>query len=113
MCHSLPGLAITKGIYIIVLTTDALLPAELTLLFWTLPEGLEMFGLAQGLSQIEYPRSSVFLQAPFMPSSSVLTRLNTPTLGSLEHSDDHQWGDTLIASACKGLLYAALWFSPP
>ena len=38
VCHSLPGLAITKGIYIIVLTTDALLPAELTLLFWTLPE---------------------------------------------------------------------------
>ena len=70
------------------------------------PEGLETFGLAQGVPQIEYPRSSVFLQAPFMLSSSVLTRLNAPTLGSLEHSDDRQWGNPFHPHRC--CLYRAV-----
>lgn len=100
-------------LYIITLTTYGLVPALLALMFWTVPGALGMFGLAQGVSQIE----SVLPD----PVYALLSGLNAATVGlialagmqlSTQTITDGMTRTILIGSACAGLLYTALWYFP-
>ena len=110
--HYLPGTATTMGLYIIVLTTDGPLLAGFMHMLRTLSEGLEVFGFAQGVSQIE--------PVPSDPIYALLTCVKALTLGSItlaglqlstQTTTDGTTRAILMIATCTGPLYTTLWFS--
>ncbi|KAL1971438.1 hypothetical protein VTN31DRAFT_2370 [Thermomyces dupontii] len=113
ICQALPGPASTKMLFCLALLHAGLIPALMALLFWSLPGALGMYALAAGVQRIDE-------KLP-LPVYALLSGSNAATVGLIALAAVQLAEKTIkdrisrlliIASACAGMCYSALWYYP-
>ncbi|RVD88929.1 uncharacterized protein DFL_003093 [Arthrobotrys flagrans] len=113
ICQALPGPGSTKMIFCLVLLHAGFIPAIFVFLIWSLPGAIGMYVLSIGVQNI-----SEVLPSPVYP---LLSGLNASTVGIIALAAvqlaekaiiDKLTRILVIAGACAGLCYNALWYFP-
>ncbi|KAK6499139.1 hypothetical protein TWF481_011710 [Arthrobotrys musiformis] len=113
ICQALPGPGSTKMIFCLVLLHAGFIPAIFVFLIWSLPGAIGMYALSVGVQNI-----SDVLPGPVYP---LLSGLNASTVGIIALAAVQLAEKTIIdkltrilviAGACAGLCYNALWYFP-
>ncbi|KAF3210381.1 hypothetical protein TWF106_010677 [Orbilia oligospora] len=113
ICQGLPGPGSTKMIFCLALLHAGFIPALFVFLLWSLPGAIAMYTLSVGVQNI-----SEVLPGPVYP---LLSGLNASTVGIIALAAvqlaekaiiDKLTRILVIAGACAGLCYNALWYFP-
>ncbi|KAK6523363.1 hypothetical protein TWF281_001343 [Arthrobotrys megalospora] len=113
ICQALPGPGSTKMLFCLVLLHAGFIPAIFVFLTWSLPGAIGMYALSVGVQNI-----SDVLPGPVYP---LLSGLNASTVGIIALAAvqlaekaiiDKLTRILVIAGACAGLCYNALWYFP-
>ncbi|KAK6352103.1 hypothetical protein TWF730_008934 [Orbilia blumenaviensis] len=113
ICQALPGPGSTKMLFCLVLLHAGFIPAIFVFLTWSLPGAIGMYALSVGVQNI-----SDVLPGPVYP---LLSGLNASTVGIIALAAvqlaekaiiDRLTRVLVIAGACAGLCYNALWYFP-
>ncbi|KAF3203885.1 hypothetical protein TWF106_007601 [Orbilia oligospora] len=113
ICQALPGPSSTKMIFCLVLLHAGFIPAIFVFFVWNLPGAIGMYVLSIGVQNI-----GEVLPSPVYP---LLSGLNASTVGIIALAAvqlaekaivDNLTRILVIAGACAGLCYNALWFFP-
>ncbi|EER29446.1 Chromate transporter family protein [Coccidioides posadasii C735 delta SOWgp] len=113
LCQALPGPGSTKMLFCMALIHAGFLPAIVTLLAWSLPGAVGMFGLSLGVQRLDELLPDIVY--------ALLSGLNASTVGIIalaavqlaeKSIKDNITRILVIGGACAGLCYNALWYFP-